>query len=64
MCGGCGQANSSVIFPISSIVCLLVCAVPSVLAAGSSIARSFGHVKDAYWNHPDTSSFVSSLFLP
>jgi hypothetical protein len=63
MCGGYGRANSSVIFLISPIVCLPLCTVPDVLAAGGSIARSVGHVKCAYWN-PDTSSFVSSLLLP
>ena len=64
MRGGCGQANISVIFFTSPIVCLLVCIVPYVLAAVCSIPRSFGLVKDAYWN-PDTSSFViSSLLLP
>jgi hypothetical protein len=63
MCGGYGRTNSSVIFLISPIVCLLVHTVPYALAAGGAIAASFGYVKDVYWN-PATSSFVSSLLLP
>jgi hypothetical protein len=61
VCLGCGQADSNVNFPISHSACMHRCVL--FLTAGISIARSFGHVKDAYWN-PDTSSFVSSLFLP
>jgi hypothetical protein len=54
-----GVVDRQIAVPSSPSGSLLVCAVPFVLAASSSV----GHVKDAYWN-PDASFSVSSLFLP